>query len=194
MKNSGSTGIDGSVRLAVIDDWSVEDNAIQPFAVEANSTQTLSFHVIPGKGSYAALYPIHAWAEFHQDSADFIAHAVLITSVSASAVAAAHPAPAQLPLLNLLENGRLRLDVPGIFDPSIALLGVNPIAKPLGWQGTDETTGAMVQLEEMDRGDQRHVLAMHPAWRHGWGDVFVDYRCRSAKPDAHHARFRDRHP
>ena len=176
LKNSDSAKIDGTVRLTVIDDWSVKNNASQAFAIDANSSQSLSFNVIPGKGSYAALYPVHAWAEFRQGSANFTAHAILITSVSSSAVAAAHSPPMQLPVLNLSQNGRLRLDSPGTFQPSIALRGENPVAKPMGWQGSDETTGAVVQLEEMDRGDQRHVLAVHPAWRHGWGDVFVDYR------------------
>ncbi len=175
VKNSGSTKLDGSVRLAVIDDWRIENGYSQPFSVEANAARSLSFNVIPGKGSYAALYPVHAWAEFCQGSANMTAHAILIASVSSSAVAAANPPPRQLPALKLLKNGRLRLDAPGIFQPLIALQGVNPAAKPIGWQGCDETTGALVQLQDMDRGDQRHTLAVHPAWRKGWGDVFVDY-------------------
>ena len=174
LKNSGATRIDGTVRLAVIDDWRVVE-APQPFGVEANSTRELSFTVIPGKGSYAALYPIHAWAEFQQGTASLAAHAVLITSVTDAAVAAAH-SPAQLPVLNLSDNERVRLDMPGIYLPSIALQGVNPVPKPVGWEGADETTGALVLLQDMDRGGERHTLAVHPAWRQGWGDVFVDYR------------------
>ena len=181
LKNSASIRIDGTVRLKVIDDWSVENNAGRPFALDANDTQSVSFTVIPSKSSYAALYPIYAQAEFRQGSDDLTAQATLIASVVSSAVASVHSASGQPPALNLAKNGQLRLDVPGIFYPSIALQGVNPIAKPMGWQGVDETTGAVVQLQEMDRGDQRHTLAVHPAWRQGWGDVFVDYRV--ALPD-----------
>jgi len=181
VKNSGPTKLDGVARLTVTDDWRVENSDSKPFSLEANATQSLDFSVIPGKGSYAALYPIHAWGEFHQGSASFTAHAILITSVSPSAFAAANPLSAQLPALKLSRNSRLRLDAPGTFQPSIAVQGVNPTAKPVGWQGGDETTGASIQLLDIDRGDQRHALAVHPAWRKGWGDVFIDYRV--ALPD-----------
>lgn len=176
VKNAGPTKLEGTVHLTVIDDWRVDNDAVKSFSVEANATQVLSFNVIPGKGSYAALYPIHAWAAFRVSSADLTAHAVLITSVSDAAVAAAHPPPMQLPILKLPKNGRLRLDAPGVFQPSLAVQGVNPSAKPIGWQGSDKATGAMIGLQDIDRGGQRHALAVHPVWRQEWGDVFVDYR------------------
>src|ERR1700722_5306574 len=52
VRNAGSTKLDGTVRLAVIDDWRVEGGA--PFSVGPKSSQSLSFNVTPGKGSYAA--------------------------------------------------------------------------------------------------------------------------------------------
>jgi hypothetical protein len=176
VKNNGLTTLAGVVRVAVIDDWQVEGGGVQPFSVEGNSTQSLSFNIIPGAGSFAALYPIHAQAEFLEGSLSMTAHAILISKVSASAVATAHPPPTEPPTLKLAKNGRLRLDTPGIFQPFLALQGLNPTAKPVGWQGVDETTSAVVQLLDMNRGDPRHALAVHPAWRTGWGDVFVDYR------------------
>jgi hypothetical protein len=179
LKNTAQTKLEGAVHLTVIDDWRIDHDVPQPFSVEANGTRSLSFNVIPGKGSYAALYPVHAWAAFRVGSTDLTAHAILITSVTASAVAGS--SSTQLPTLKLPKNGRLRLDASGIFQPSVALQGVNPSTKPVGWQGTDETTGAWVQLLDVDRGQQRHALGVHPAWRQGWGDVFVDYHV--ALPD-----------
>ena len=176
VKNTGPTQLTGTVRLTVIDDWSIATPNSKPFSVEAGATQSLSFNVVPGKNSFAALYPIHAWADFTQGSAHLTAHAILITSVSPSAVTALHPPPTQLPILKLSKNGRLRLDEPDLFQPFIAPQGMNPTAKPIGWQGSDAITGASVQLLEVDRGSHEHTLAMHPAWRQGWGDVFVDYR------------------
>jgi len=173
--NTGSTELYGVVRLGVIDDWCIENALPKTFSVAAKSAQSLSFNVIPGRGSYAALYPVHAFAQFRDGSAQMTAHAILIVSVSPAAVAVS-PAPDHLPALKLPTNGRLRLDVPNIFQPFIAVRGVNPAAKPVGWQGVDETTGALVQLMDIDRGNQRHALAVHPAWRKGWGDVFTDYR------------------
>lgn len=91
LKNSGDSRLDGTVRLAVIDDWRVAGGgATKTFSAAAHASESLSFDVIPGKGSYAALYPVHAYAEFHDGAASFTAHAILIASVSPSAIA---PAP-----------------------------------------------------------------------------------------------------
>ena len=176
LTNTGSTELHGVVCLGAIDDWRIEDPLPKPFSVAAKSVQSLSFNVTPGKGSYAALYPVHAFAQFRDGAAQMTAHAILIASVSPAAITAVSPGPAHLPALKLPPNGRLRLDAPNIFQPSIAVRGVNPAAKPVGWQDVDVTTGAVVQLVDIDRGNQRHALAVHPAWRKGWGDVFMDYR------------------
>ncbi len=178
LKNNGPTQLEGTVRLAVIDDWRIEDPASKKFSVGPNSTQEITFPVIPGKRSYAALYPIHAFAEFRQGSVPFTAHAILISSVAASAVTAISPGPAQLPELNLPMNGRLRLDAPRIFRPRLAVPGAEPAALPVGWQGSEANTGASVQLLNVDRGDQRHALGMHPPWRKAWGEVSVDYQVK----------------
>jgi hypothetical protein len=174
LKNDGPAELMGTVRLAVIDDWRVGDPSTKDFSIAANSTQSLSFEVTPGKGSYAALYPIHAFAEFSRGPDRLAAHAILITSASNSACQAAGPATKEL--LKLSNNGRLRLDASDVFRPAIAVHGIAPAAKPVGWQGFDEQTGASVSMLDMDRGDQRHSLTMHPPWRIKWGDVFVDYR------------------
>ena len=174
VKNSGPTNIDGVVRLTVIDDWRLPEST-HPFSAAAKATQALSFDVIPGKGSYAALYPVHAYADFRQGAARVTAHAILIASVSSAAVTPANSAPLPLPTLKLSKNGRLRLDAPNAFQPVIDVHGVSRIAKPVGWQGSDQATGAVVQLQDTDRGDRRHAFAVHPAWRKGWGDVFLDY-------------------
>ncbi|MEI8309873.1 MAG: hypothetical protein WCH98_03865 [Verrucomicrobiota bacterium] len=176
LKNDGPAKIEGTVRLAVIDDWRVEEPSKKPFSVKANGTQSLSFNLTPGMRSHAALYPIHAFAEFSRGPDRLTAHAILITSVSASAVAVSGPATKER--LKLSINGRLRLDAPGIFHPGTTVRGIDPAAKPVGWQGTDEHTGASVHLLDTDRGDQRRAIGMHPPWRKTWGDVFVDYRVR----------------
>jgi len=178
VRNSGSLGLNGTVRLGVIDDWRVVEGKGKPFLLGSDATQSLSFTVIPGPGSYSALYPVHAWAEFFNGSSNMTAHAILITSVAPSTTASPSAQPVAL---RLPQNGRLQLAVSGIFHPSIALRGVNPLAKQDGWQGVDETTGASVALQNVDRGGIRSALAVQPAWRKGWGDVFVDYHV--ALPD-----------
>ncbi len=83
LKNAGPAKIEGSVRLGVIDDWRVEGAPSIPFAMEAHSSLTLDFSVIPGEQSFTALYPIHAYADFRSGGDALTAHAVLIASVTA---------------------------------------------------------------------------------------------------------------
>ena len=99
LKNSGRTQLDGAVRLGVIDDWQIVDGGRKTFSVGADGAQSLYFTVVPGPGSYSALYPIHAWAEASNASTNLSAHAVLITSVTSSVAASpsAHPAALKLP-------------------------------------------------------------------------------------------------
>ena len=174
VRNAGAAPLDGAVRLAGIDGWRIQEPA-RPFSIAPNTAQTLCFEVIPATGSYAALYPVHVYADFREGSAHRTAHAILIAAVSPRAVTAVRSGPGSLPVLRLFENGRLRLDVPNVFHPLLDVRGATPIAKPVGWQGSDETTGASVQLLDFDRGDRRHAFAVHPAWRKGWGDVFLDF-------------------
>ena len=175
LKNSGPTRLEGTVKLAVIDDWRIEGPASKKFSVESNSAEELAFRVIPGKRSHAALYPVHAFADFRNGSVPLTAHAILITSVSAPAVAAANPVADRLPELKLPANGRVRLDAAGVFRPRFTAQGMDPAQRPVGWQDSDEGSGASVQLLNVDRGQMRHAIGMHPPWRKAWGDVSVDY-------------------
>jgi len=173
VKNAGREKVEGKLRLGVVDDWRVVEKE-EGFSVEAAGIEVVSFHVIPGVKSYAALYPVHAFAEFDGKRA----HAVLITTVAEEAVAKARPEDARWPVLELKKDGRVRLDEGKIYRPSIALQGENAKAKPVGWMGTDESTGAVVALMDEDRGERRHALTVHPAYRTGWGDVYLDYRVK----------------
>lgn len=175
LKNSSPTHLEGTVRLTVIDDWQIEDSASKKFSVGPNSSQEHIFQVIPGKRSHAALYPVHAFADFRNGSVPLTAHAILITSVSAEAVAAANPAADRIPELNLPASGRVRLNAPGVFRPRFAVQGMEPAERPVGWQDSDEGSGASVQLQNADRGQLHHAIGMHPPWRKAWGDVSVDF-------------------
>jgi len=104
LNNAGPAKLDGTVRLAVIDGWLVEGSSTKPFSVAASSTQSLSFHVTPGKGSHAALYPVHAFAEFPLGPDHLAAHAILITTVPTSAAAAPTPVVAPTPVAGGPQN------------------------------------------------------------------------------------------
>ena len=89
----GQKGIRGKIWLAGIAPWDVTEPKTQAFSLRASGSTTLHFHVIPGKGSYAALYPIHAWAEFQEEGSGPLekAHAVSLVRVSATAAATGRP-------------------------------------------------------------------------------------------------------
>ncbi|MCB1231719.1 MAG: hypothetical protein KDN19_15725 [Verrucomicrobiae bacterium] len=178
-RNDGAETIEGVMRLSVIDDWRIEGDAAPKFSVPAGKSEIVTFRVVAGKASYAALYPIHVRASFPTSTAenDQEAHAVIILPVSEDAVKAAKTDEATLPLLKLGARDRIRLDRPELFHPSISVKGGDAIRKPVGWRGTDETTGTWVALTETQRGgERRKSIGIHPPWRGGWGEVHLDYR------------------
>jgi hypothetical protein len=172
--NSGPVLLSGTVSLWTIDDWRVEGESTRTFTLEPKAARSLSFAVLPSAKSYAALYPVHARAEFRTGGAPTAAaHAVLILPVSADAVTAS--SVARLPLLRLRNRGHIRLDLPNRFQPGISVHNGPPAPKPVGWTGTDEPTGALVQLTSVERGDRRSAIGVHPPWRHAWGETLLDY-------------------
>lgn len=177
-RNSGAGPLRGTLRISVIDEWRIEGEPTQPLSLPAKGTQTLSFRVIAAKGTYAALYPVHARAEVRAgDGSTLQPHAILILSVAPDAVRAASPATGPSAAVKLSPRGRLRLDISARdFQTRIALKGTNAAPMPPGWHGSDPETGASVSFNEMDRGDRRHAISIHPPWRKGWGDAYLDYR------------------
>jgi len=182
LANAGDATLTGTVRIAVTDDWRVQGNATQPFTLAPKATQTLPVSVVAGKGTYAAHYPMHAYAEFRAaNGPTTTAHAILILEVSPKALAGVGAAPVKLPVLRPGLRDSLRLDARHIFEPSLRVQVENSVDKPVGWQGTDETTGTSISLAEVDRGERRRAIGVHPPWRTGWGEAMLDYRL--ALPD-----------
>ena len=176
LENNGQSPLEVALRLEVIDSWRIEAPSTRKLSIPPHSTRISSFQIIPGSRSHAALYPIHAFADSRLDGTSLAAHAILVTRVTDSALVAAESPSGRLPPLALSGNARLRLDVPGTFQPGFSFSGKTPLSRPVGWQGTDPQTGASIQLGSEDRGIRCPAIAMHPPWRKGWGDVFVDYR------------------
>ena len=88
VKNTAAERIDGVVRLAVVDDWRVKGRNPQSFRVTANSQTQLRFQVVAGPGTYAAHYPIHAYAEFSFQGQTQRAHPIALVLVSRPQAAA----------------------------------------------------------------------------------------------------------
>ena len=96
LENKGDKPITGQLRLAVIDEWRVEGDNPRPFFVTNGEKSQYVFKVVAGKGTYAAHYPVHAYADFELDGEKFQTHAVFVTKVLRAALGAVSAKPAGL--------------------------------------------------------------------------------------------------
>jgi hypothetical protein len=185
LSNKGSEAISGELSLDVIDQWRIVGEPVQEFNVSPNEQQEIKFICIPGNGTYAAHYPIHATAIYETESGTQSLHTVLVTEVTREAVLKSKAFETQQSTLKLDAPGRLSLL--SLNDALISFrLGENGevITMQPEWSGSDPTTGTNVDRTYIDRGDQRAVISVHPPWREGWGVVWSDYMIQlpDAKP------------
>lgn len=177
LTNSGDTALAGSVEMSVADEWRIEGEATRAFSLAAKASRTIPFRVVAGKGTHAALYPVHARAVFAESGgASTNAHAILIVNVAREAVAVEATPWTARPALRLPRRGALRLDSPAPYQASIAVRDKPAVVKPSGWRGLDEETGASVQFTETDRGGRRAAIGVHPPYRGASGEVRIDWR------------------
>ena len=78
LENAAATEITGTLRLAVTDLWHVESPNPMPFKVTPHGRARYSFAVSFSEGTYAAHYPVHAYAEFSIEGKKLVAHPVLV--------------------------------------------------------------------------------------------------------------------
>lgn len=176
LTNAGDSPLAGTVRVWGVDGWRAEAEAERAFSLAPKGSQVVPFNVVPAADSYAALYPVHARAEFTSGPAKTAAHAILIVSVAREAVAKAKPSTDAAQPWQAPRRGPLRLDVATHFQTRIAVHDQPPVAQPAGWLGSDAATGCSVGLTEVDRGQRRRAINVHPPYRTGWGDALLDWR------------------
>ena len=176
LSNSSAQPLSGKLRIAVYDDWRVEGEPVRDFVVPSHGTLAVPVSVIAGRGTYPALYPVHAYADFTATGAQpATVHAILIASVAQAAVATQN-IPSLRKHLAAPARGALQLDKPDLFQITIAVHGREPEAKPAGWSGSDRETGGTFAFSEVNRGELRHAINVHPPYRSGWGQVWADCR------------------
>jgi hypothetical protein len=81
--------------------------------------------------------------------------------------------------VRLAERGSVPLWQQGNHQVSFQVFGQPVQTMPIGWWGTDETTGAHATLQRVDRGGVKEAIAIHPPWRKGAGTIFVDWQVLS---------------
>lgn len=175
VKNGGGSAVSGMIRLSVTDDWRVEGKSELGFSVAGGGEVTVPFAVIAGKGTHAALYPVHARVSFKDEKGvAHVAHPILILSVAPSAV---EVPGAEMGAIRVPARGPLRLDE--LVTSSRVTIAVDKrpaVAKAVGWRGSDGDTGGSFSVSDADRGERRRAFNVHPPYRQRWGELWVDYR------------------
>ena len=168
--------IQGTLRLQCIDLWRIEPAEPKSFTLPAEGSARFDVNAVAGKGSYSALYPIHAVAEFEIGGAKQTAHAVLL--IEAQLPDAPRPERAVIwQPLNVQPNSALSLLRVPVFRTVIQVFGEQPQTLAPGWNGSDGRTRANVYPDSrMARPDARDSLGIHPPWYQALaGTILVEY-------------------
>jgi len=185
LASSADRPLNGHLRIWVTDDWSVDGKGRQetlPFSLPPKGRKTVPIHVTPGARSHTGLYPVHARAT----SERYSPHAILVLNVPASAMAHASN-PQQQP--TLVAKNLLPLDDPKTYRVRYAPAGGHSQILPIGWTGMEPVTGTVVMVAQAERGGIRRSIGVHPPWRQGWGEAYLDYAIALARDRRSTLRF-----
>jgi len=173
ISNSAEETISGTVGVSLTDRWRVEGGRRQPFKVEPKGSLALTYNVIAGKGTYSALYPIHARAAFGHGGEAFEAHAVLIVQTEV---------PSEPPRINstteISSVGPVSLWRLQNHRVAWKYFGGDERRQPVGWLGSEpESKCTFAKARSVRRGEsEMPALAMHPPWTGGAGTILVAYK------------------
>lgn len=177
LQNSGKQALDGTVRVAGIDGWQCIPNDAVSFSVPAEANAKLNFQVAPSQSTYAAIYPLHAWAEFKTDGTRTTAHPILIVRADVPPPKAPTPTLPWEPL-KLAKNRSLALWQMPTHRSTIAVFGREPVTKPIGWTGSANSNRTSVSFRhDVQLPNGTHdAIAIHPPWADGQvGTAWVEF-------------------
>jgi len=78
LQNSSDRELKGTLRVVVVDQWTVEPAAAIPFRLGPRGRARHEFTLKFGVGTHSAHYPVHVYAEFEDQGEKLTAHPVLI--------------------------------------------------------------------------------------------------------------------
>jgi len=175
VQNKEDRAIEGTLELGLVDRWRAEPAGPVRFSAPGKGSTSQAFTVIAGKGTYGAHYPIHAYARFVLDGQPAVAHPILILETKLprapqpSAVIAWQP-------FKMPSSGQLALWQLPVHRTVLEVFGEKPTTLPVGWQGTEERTGASLHANRQSlAGEGRSALAIHPPWRGRAGTQAVEF-------------------
>ncbi len=176
LKNDGDEKVKGQVHLNVIDRWRVVGDSTRDFQIGPGDSQEMTFLCVPGKGTYAAHYPIHATATVDTADGEKKLHTVWVVEVPSDALLASDVPARQQEVIALHASGVLSLASLNRARVSFRVGDAGDVVElPVGWTGSDPGTGTSVFRRNVHRGEQRSAIGVHPPWRTGWGVTWIEY-------------------
>ena len=175
LDNAGTESLRGRLRVTVIDGWSVAPSGTVDFAVDAKGSREYAFSVTAAPGSYSALYPIHAFAEFSSGGVALTAHPVLIVKTEFPDAPRATRQVPWKPTEIANDSGFAVWRTP-VRRVVLQVFGEDPRTMPIGWEGSDAETHAHAQFgASIKRGDTRECISMHEPYFKGAGTILAEY-------------------
>lgn len=192
LENKGTSDLKGTVELKLIDAWLAEPARAVPFSVDAQGSVALEFHLVAGKKTYDAHYPLHVFVRFEAEGKPLVAHPILIfeTKIAQrSPEKGWHEPEAKPPSapssdagltwepFAVPEQGTLALWQLPVYRAVLEVFGDKPRVSPLGWQGSEPQTRAGLEIRQATAGDAvREAIVIHPPWYGGHpGTMLIEY-------------------
>ena len=198
VENTGKAPL--AVRLTLtglVDEWRAVGDTAATVEVAPGKAAGATFQIAAGAGAVSALYPVWVEATVGEGAGATRVRAVRIVETRFPEAARA-PKGATWTPVNVPSHGTLPLL--GLRNHRVTwqYTGKDPVTKPVGWQGSDETSRASYSRRRVDRGGVRNALEMHPPYIGGTGGVFAEYRLRLPETTPIRLLFanaiRDHHP
>ncbi len=179
IKLSNSAAVPLTVKLSInnlLPEMHLEDNTPQTVSIPANQTISSTFNISCDQNTLSALYPIHTYATFNYENTPHTTHAVQIVETALPPL----PAKQKNACIKVHANAVLNLtrETPQF---SWKFFGQPENTMPLGFNGTDQLSGTHLNQLNIQRGDFRPAIIVHPPWRTHSGTAFLQYQLELPK-------------
>ncbi len=174
---NNSSGESLAVALEVrdlVDEFACVGDNRKSISVAAGKTESVEFHIASAPGAFAALYPVHVYANFESGGKKQTLHCVQIFETTFEPKKSADiPAVITVPADGSISVVEVRSQqvLWQYFDKAV-------VSQPIGWRGMVESSGASFDIYDITRGTTKKSIAMHPTWRGGAGTIFAQYKIK----------------
>ena len=178
VKNAGSDTIAVTLEVRdLVDEFKCVGENRKIVSVAGGKAEAVEFQIASSPGAFAALYPVHVYANFESAGKKQTIHCVQIfeTAFVPKKSSAEAPAVVRVPADGAVSLTEVRSQqvLWQYFDKPM-------VSQPVGWRGSVESSGASFDIYDITRGTTKKSLVMHPTWRGGAGTIFVQYKVQIA--------------